>query len=280
MPFALEGGDQFRPPAPRTTTLHGGFVQEVEDMLHASARLGDEEKVVAEYWADGPNSELPPGHWCLFAAWVSRRDGHTLDQDVRMFFALGNAVMDAGIAAWDAKRAYDAARPITTVRYWKAGKPIRAWGGPGLGTVKMPGERWLPYQALSVVTPAFPEYVSGHSTFSAAGATVLANFTGSDAFGASVTFPAGWSRVEPGVTPARPVTLAWPTFSAAADEAGMSRRYGGIHFAEGDLAGRLLGRRVGAAVWARAVGYWTGARGPAVAPTVIARRPPPGAPAP
>lgn len=260
LPFALSAGDQFRPPPPRTTTLHGGFVQEVEDMLHTSARLTPEQKVIAEYWADGPNSELPPGHWCLFGAWVSRRDHHGLDEDARMFFALGNAVMDAGIAAWDAKRAYDAARPITTVRYWKAGKPVWSWGGPGLGTVKMSGERWLPYQPANVVTPAFPEYVSGHSTFSAAAATVLATFTGSDVLGASATVDT--LRADR-VKLARPVTLAWPTFSAAADEAGLSRRYGGIHFAEGDLAGRALGRRVGAAVWARAAGYWTGARGPA-----------------
>ncbi len=273
VPFALTTGKQFRPPPPGTTSQHGAYVQQVEDMLHTSAGLTDQQKVVAEYWADGPNSELPPGHWCLFAAWVSHRDRHTIDDDARMFFALGNAVMDAGIAAWDAKRAYDAARPITAIHYWKAGKPIRAWGGPGLGTVQMLGDSWIPYQPLTVVTPAFPEYVSGHSAFSAAAATVLANFAGSDTFGASATFAPGWSRVEPGLTPARPVTLAWPTFTAAADEAGLSRRYGGIHFAEGDLAGRTLGRQVGAQVWSRAAGYWTGASGSArnLAASAVAR---------
>jgi hypothetical protein len=99
-----------------------------------------------------------------------------------------------------------------------------------------------------VVTPPFPEYVSGHSTFSAAGAKVITTFLGSDNFGASVTVPAGTSRIEPRTpehpgTPAKDVTLYWPTFSAAANEAGMSRRYGGIHFESGDLHGRSLGRR-------------------------------------
>jgi membrane-associated phospholipid phosphatase len=233
-------------------------VRQVEDVLHESARLGDREKAIAEYWSDGPASELPPGHWCLLAGWVVERDALGLDDQVKLFFALGNALMDAGITAWDAKRAYDTVRPITAIRTLKAGKPIRAWGGPGLGTVQMPGEGWMPFQAATFVTPPFPEYVSGHSTFSMAAATVLARFTGSDRFGHAVTLGAGSSRLEPGRSPARPVTLAWPTFTAAADEAGLSRRYGGIHFVDGDLAGRALGREVGERVWARARMLWTG----------------------
>jgi hypothetical protein len=133
----------------------------------------------------------------------------------------------------------------------------------------MRGEEWRPYQPASFITPPFPEFVSGHSTFSAAAATVLARFTGSDAFGLSVTIAPGSSLIEPGLTPARPITLAWPTFSAAADEAGMSRRYGGIHFADGDLAGRALGRQVGGLVWERAVQYWTGSA--SAAATIAAR---------
>jgi hypothetical protein len=78
---------------------------------------------------------------------------------------------------------------------------------------------------------------------------VLARYTGSDAFGASVTVAAGSSRVEPGTTPGAAVTLHWPTFSEAADQAGRSRRYGGIHFRDGDLAGRALGRMVGLRAW-------------------------------
>src|SRR5206468_2961712 len=147
---------------------------------------------------------------------------------------------DAGIAAWDAKRAYDSERPVTAVHFLDAGTPVRAWAGPGLGTQRIDGVDWLPYQPLTVITPPFPEYVSGHSAFSAAAAEVLRRFTGSDQFHDEVTIPRGTSRVEPGLTPSRDVTLRWPTFSAAADEAGLSRRYGGIHFEQGDLAGREL----------------------------------------
>lgn len=83
-------------------------------------------------------------------------------------------------------------------------------------------------------------------------------FSGSDKFDYSVTLPNGSSRVESGLTPAQNVTLTWPTFSAAATEAGISRIYGGIHFTAGDQGGRALGRKVGAAVWKRCVAFWTG----------------------
>jgi hypothetical protein len=115
----------------------------------------------------------------------------------------------------------------------------------------------MPYQALNVVTPNFPEYVSGHSSFSAAGGYILTNFTSSDRFGGRITISAGSSAIEPG-TPVADVTLTWSTFSQAANEAGMSRRYGGIHFANGDIHGRMLGDIVGRAVYSRAQAYFQG----------------------
>jgi hypothetical protein len=216
---------------------------------------GGSRKAVAEYWSDGPRSELPPGHWNLFATWVSRRDRNGLDADVKLFFALANAQLDAGIAAWDAKRRYDNERPVTGVRFLKRGQTISAWGGPYQGTREISAEQWQPYVRADVATPPSPDHVSGHSTFSAASATVLAAFTGSDRFGASATVRRGSSLVEPGATPATDVTLSWPTFSAAADEAGMSRRYGGIHYRAADLAGRILGRKVGVEVLVAAMNH-------------------------
>src|SRR5581483_5010100 len=101
-----------------------------------SAALTDEQKMIAEYWADGPRSELPPGHWDLFAQFVSRRDRHAarehgLDLDVKLFFALTNAIHDAGICCWDNKRAFDSVRPITALRHLFRGRQVSAWGGPG-----------------------------------------------------------------------------------------------------------------------------------------------------
>jgi hypothetical protein len=252
-PFALASAHQFRPPPPKQFP-HGLYRQQAEELIRLSARLGDREKMIAEYWADGPMSVLPPGHFNLFAQFVSLRDGHTLDQDVQLFFMLTNAVFDAGIAAWDAKNHYDYVRPITAIRYLKRGQKIRAWAGPGLGTRTIPGETWRPYQPEWFPTPPFSEYVSGHSTFSAAAAEILKRFTGGDFFGASVAITQGDLGIEAGV-PAIPVTLSWATFSAAADEAGLSRRYGGIHFEDADLEGRKLGRAVGALAWEKALSY-------------------------
>jgi hypothetical protein len=144
------------------------------------------------------------------------------------------------------------------VRFLKNNQQIPWWPLHGGGPRTVLGQDWKPYQPDTFLTPPFAEYVSGHSTFSAAGAAILKSFTGSDTFNHSVTLANGSSHVEPGLTPAENVTLSWPTFSAAANEAGMSRLYGGIHFTDGDQAGRALGRKVGAAVWKKCAAMWSG----------------------
>ncbi|HET7452734.1 MAG TPA: vanadium-dependent haloperoxidase [Thermoanaerobaculia bacterium] len=260
LPFALASGDELRPPAP-VTYPSDAYLEQAQELIDFSANLTDEQKATAEYFADGPSSEFPPGHWCLFAISTSRRLGYTLDQDVRMFFAVGNALLDASIAAWDAKRAYDSVRPVTAIHYlYTIGMlgEIEAWGGPCAGTQTIPASLWRPYQLSTVVTPPFPEFFSGHSVFSAAAAEVLRSFTGSDTLDVSYVIPAGTFRGEPGCGPKDDVVLVFPTFSSAADAAGMSRRWGGIHFRDGDLTGRATGRVVGAKVWAKAQTYFDG----------------------
>jgi hypothetical protein len=150
---------------------------------------------------------------------------------------------------------YDSVRPVTAIDFLFQGQQIMAWGGPYRGAVMEDGSQWIPYQPSTFLTPPFSEYISGHSTFSAAGAEILKRFTHSDNFGASVTFLAGSSNTEPGLTPQQSVTLSWATFSDAADEAGISRRYGGIHFEAGDLVGRATGRLVAAKAWHKAQSY-------------------------
>ena len=301
-PFALESGDQYRPEAPqpfllvegevdleaKTITLKDGsvlpiskdligtvinpeFIAQAEQVIDASANLTDEYKLIAEFWEDGGGTSFPPGTWMTFGEYVSARDDNTIDEDAKLFFALGNAVFDAGVATWEAKRHYDNVRPVRAIRELGElgligefndefkGYAIEAWRGPGEGTQTILASDFLTYQTPgSDPSPPFAEYTSGHSAFSAAGAEILQSFTGSDIFGASVTFEPGKSRFEPGVTPKEPVTLEWETFSEAADEAGASRIYGGIHFEEGDLNGRLLGSEVGQAVWEQAQFYIQG----------------------
>jgi hypothetical protein len=257
-PFALASAGQFRP-GPPPAYGSAEYIEQVHRILEVQAALTEEQKLISEYWSDLPGTELPPGHWLRFGLYVSARDRHTDDQDIKMFFALSNALEDTAIAVWDAKRAYDSVRPITAVRYLMSGQTIRAYGlpGPAAGLRSIDGAIWMPYQPTTFPTPPFPEYVSGHSGFSAAAAEVLRSFTGSDVFGASHTQAAHSMAIEPEL-PSSDLTLDWPTFSAAAEQAGISRVYGGIHFDSGNTAGQALGRKVGARVFAAARGLWQG----------------------
>ena len=293
-PFALESGAQFRPEAPEPFLLEEGevdleaqtitledtgeilpitrdligdvinpeFIEQAEEIVDASANLTDEQKLIAEFWEDGSETSYPPGTWMTFGEFVSARDDNTLDEDAQLFFALGNAVFDAGIATWEAKTYYDYTRPIRAVRELGelgligefnqdlGGFAIKAWAGPEQGTQTILATDFITYQTPGGdPSPPFAEYTSGHSAFSAAGAEVLQLFTGSDEFGGSVTLEPGESRFEPDFTPEETVTLEWSTFTEAVDESGISRIYGGIHFDNGDLNGRQLGREVGRTVW-------------------------------
>ncbi len=255
-PFALTAGNQFRPAPPQPLTSQG-FLDQAKHVIETQVKLTPRQKVIAEYWADGPNSELPPGHWCDFGSLVVDRDSLNLDASVKLFFALANAIFDASIGTWEAKRFYDYARPITAIRHLFRGKPILAWGGPDKGNIEIQGEVWRTFQVPTFPTPPFAEYTSGHSAFSMAAAQVLKRFTGSDAFGAF------YAQTKPlAADPSEQVTdviLHWETFSQAAQEAGESRLYGGIHFYEGNVAGLELGKKVGDVVFDKATAFWTGA---------------------
>ncbi len=264
-PFALTSGSQFRPAGPVKDATSSAYKSQADQILQYSADLNDQTKTIADYWANGPHTVTPPGHWDVFAQfyiaqYLSLKYHHSLNNDVKMFFALSGALFDAGIAAWDCKRAYDSVRPITAVHYLYTGKQITAWGGYGKGTQNIDGGQWIPYQEPTIVTPAFPEYISGHSTFSAAGAYILQQVTGSNLFGDSYVATPGSSDIEPGITPKLPVLLSWLTLSDAADQAGLSRRYGGIHFQQGDLDGRQVGRQVATQGWRKAQQYINGTR--------------------
>jgi hypothetical protein len=255
---------------------------------------GDFERALAEFWADGPNSETPPGHWNLIANTVSDEmapdlrmggTGSPLDRlqwDVKLYFALNGAVHDAAIAAWGAKGYYDSVRPISMIRYLaglhqlplqpglveeRGGDVVvRSWVGPpsdpktqtsGVGWIK--AVDWVPYQQPTFVTPSFAGYFSGHSTFSRAAAEVLTGFTGSEYFPGGVdtwTIPAGSLKFEVG--PTHDVVLQWATYFDAADSAGISRIYGGIHIPSDDFAGRRAGSECGQAAWALAQQYYDG----------------------
>jgi hypothetical protein len=254
-PFALTSGDQLRPTGPPKPGTEQ-FKAQAQTILDYSANLTEGQKVVVKYWAEA----APPRLWNQFAQFVSRRDGHSRDaasteKDIKLFFALSNAVFDASIAGWETKAHFDYVRPISAVRSLFRGQKVKAWGGPGKGTLEINGEDWIPYAPATFRTPPFGEYISGHSVFAAAAAEILKRFTGSDNFAKSVTVKAGDGGYEPGV-PVADVTLSWTTFTAAADESGISRQYGGFHFVQGDLDGRALGRQVAGLGWEKAQSYF------------------------
>ena len=282
-------------------------------------------RVMAEFWADGPKSETPPGHWNTIANMVADTQGFErklfgkgagldpLAWDVHVYLALNGAVHDAAITAWDIKRRSVTVRPISLIRWMGAkgqssdpagpsydpgGLPIvpglievitKESSAPGqrhanlaffIGQIAVrdwrgePGDRahqvsgvgwvravdWITYQRRTFVTPAFPAFISGHSTFSRAGAEVLASLTGSPYFPGGLgefVAPAGtFLTFERG--PTAEVRLQWASYYDAADEAGQSRIWGGIHVAPDDFAGRKLGQRVGLDAVALATKYYEG----------------------
>lgn len=248
--------------------INPAFIAQAEDIVEVSAGLTQEQQVVAEFWEDGGGTAFPPGTWMTFGQFVSARDENNIDDDAQMFFALSNAVMDAGIATWEAKEFYDYARPVSAIRDLGhlgligefdeslGGNVITAYAGEELGITEILATDFITYQNVDgPPSPPFAEYVSGHSTFSAAGAEVLELFTGSEEFGASVEIDFFLFQEQ---SPDQPIILEWATFDEAADEGGLSRIYGGIHFEDGDINGRLLGEEVGAAVYETAQTYIDG----------------------
>ena len=235
----------------------------------------DQAKATAEYWADGPDSTLPPGHWMSIALQLADARNSSAQDTVYQMLLVSAALYDAGLACWDSKRFYDSARPLTAIQclLGAANQTAYRWAGPYQGVKLLPLATWVPYQNIFFVTPAFAEYTSGHSSFSYAAATVLRSYWGSDELGYQYTVPAGSSLFEPklvagqsgfiagvtdipntgarsiGYSPAADVLLDFPTLTSCAESAGYSRRLGGIHFEHGDLAGRELGANVGQVVF-------------------------------
>jgi len=245
-PISLKSADQFRPGPPPMVGSEQ-LKEEVQEVIEMQANLTDYQKALVEFMRDGPQSVQQAGHWLKFAQDVSRRDNHTLDQDVKMYFFNQVVAMDAFIASWDSKMFYDYARPYALVHEYYQDQVIKAWGGEGKGMMEMDGSQWRPYSPETFLCPPFPSYVSGHSCVSGACGEALKLWTGSDEFGEEVQLVAG-ALTEPehlGDT----VTLKFPTFTETADMAGISRVLGGYHIQADNVAGLELGRNVAREAW-------------------------------
>lgn len=276
---------------------------------------GDYARVLAEFWADGPESETPPGHWFVIMNNVMDHPDFerkfagqgdelsALEYDAKAYLTLGGAMHDAAITAWSIKGAYDYVRPIGAIRNMarngqasdpnlprynqfglkydpgfieELGDPaelennpilaqvrVKSWIGPdaiddpdtdvaGVGWINP--MLWMPYQRATFVTPNFAGYVSGHSTYSAAAASVLEALTGTP------YFPGGMAEYvceaneflvfEEG--PSVDVHLQWATYRDASDQTSLSRIWGGIHPPADDIPGRIAGIELGEQAFAHA----------------------------
>ncbi len=222
-PFTMSDHAQFRPPGPPAldSAAYAAAVNEVKALGAAvgSIRSADQSEI-ALFWADGAGTETPPGHWNHIAQDVGAALGTSMEENARLFALLNLAMADAAICAWDAKYNFHNWRPVTAIRLADLdGNPDTA-----------PDPAWSSF----IVTPPFPDYVSGHSTFSGAGATVLAMFYGTD----NIPFTTG-SDFLPGVT------RNFTSFSGAAMEAMDSRLFGGIHFRFANEDGLDSGLQIG-----------------------------------
>ncbi len=194
-PWLMERADQFRAPPPPEfgSAEYTLALQEVRDI---SDHRTDEQLRIAQFWNDGKGSPTPPGHWNQIAADLIVAQGLGNQAAAKTLAYMNLALYDAGIAAWDTKYTYWLIRP------WNADPAI---------------------QTVPAIPPSHPSYVSGHSTFSAAAATVLA-----------AAFPEKAAELD-----------------AMVQEASVSRVYGGIHYRFDGEAGIAIGKQVGALAVAR-----------------------------
>ncbi len=225
-PWSLGSASQFRPIAPPTLNSpeYAAAFNEVKSLgaIDSTTRTSDQTEI-ARIWAGGGGTATPPGQWNMIAQDISRRNGYSLEKNARLFALLNIGLADAAIACWDAKYAFNLWRPITAIQL--ADTDANAL------TEKV--DTWKPL----IATPPFSAYPSGHSTFSGAASTILASFVGSDTQSFTLN-----SEV-PGVA-----DRSFTSIRAAAEEAGMSRIYGGIHFQFDNTEGLAIGRKIGALV--------------------------------
>jgi hypothetical protein len=222
-PFCLQSASLFRPPPPPALTSpeYTAAFDLTKDLgsSNSTTRTADETEAAMFWQGIATPTSTPPGLWNKIAQEVAISQGNTLVQNARMFALLDLTLADTAIACWDAKYTYNFWRPVTAIR------AADTDGNPD--TVADPN--WTPLLA----TPSHPSYPSAHATELGGSAEVLASFFGTDA----IPFSISWEGL-PGVT------RSYAGFSAAADEATMSRIWAGFHWGFDLTAGHALGLSV------------------------------------
>ena len=203
------------PPIPYSEDKDSDFYKQALEVYQTRRDLTPEQRDIAKFWSDDAMlSVTPPGHWISIALQILAREDAKIDRTVDVLARLGIVLSDAFVGCWNAKFQYDLVRPVTYIRRVIDPK----------------------FETL-LITPPFPEYPSGHSTQSAAAAVVMTTL-----FGENFAFTDETDRSD-GLAP-----RSFPSFWAAAQEAGISRLYGGIHFRAAIERGLDQGRCIAAYV--------------------------------
>jgi PAP2 superfamily len=213
--FAMPDGKACPLPPPPAYSEDPGseFYAQAIEVHDIVKNLTDDQRAIARFWSDDPMlSSTPPGHWITIALQIMDREGAPLDRRAEVLALLGVAVADSFIGCWQTKYDYDLLRPITYIR-------------------RVIDPKWEPV----LNTPPFPEYPSGHSTQSGAAAAVLTAL-----YGENFAFEDA-THEDDGLPP-----RSYPSFAAAAEEAALSRLYGGIHFRAAIDRGLEQGACIGA----------------------------------
>jgi hypothetical protein len=216
-PFAMPSGSSCALSAPPAYSpdKNSPFYKEALEVYDVSKNLTLEQREIAAFWDDSAMlSMTPPGHWIGILTQIFTDSPTTFERMAEGYARLGMAVADAFIGCWNAKFEFNLLRPQTYIQ-------------------RVIDPKWT----ATLITPPFPEYPSGHSTQSGAAATVLTAF-----LGANYAFT-DRTHIDDGLE-ARQYKSIWD----AANEAGLSRLYGGIHFRAAIERGLEQGRCVGAKV--------------------------------
>lgn len=245
------------------------FQNEVHKVYQTSLTLTDKEKCIAEFWAGAKNTVTPPGFWNIFLIAYFEKYGITVSDDLeaRNFLILNSALLQTSIFVWRTKFNNFQARPIQTIRYYYPNDTITYYGGSEVSS-----SLWKPYQPSTFITPPFPDFISGHSTFSAVGSRVLSKLIGNNLLNLNLSIDGTFmknisplfsnqnnsedrvylhcinifpkcSEIDENV-PNKLITLTYNSWDDMALEAGVSRIYGGIHYDSSNYAGYLVGNKI------------------------------------
>jgi hypothetical protein len=218
-PLVLTSSDECAapPPVPFSTDPASAFYAEASAVHQTETTIGDQQREIAAFWADGPGATpTPAGHWVAITTKFVR--SQPLSAAVEAYALVSIGFMDSFIASWNDKFKYNLLRPETYIR-----RHIQS--------------DWRPLMP----TPQFPSYTSGHSTQSSSSASLLTALFGSGPFTDDTKLRRGFG----------PRTFA--SFEAAAQEAGISRIYGGIHYPMDNSSGAFSGHCVADKILSRVV---------------------------